>query len=76
MQVDKVPNVITVCCILHNICEIHGDTFDTAWLEELENTNSLTQPTAPTQNDNVQTGTPYAVRDALVKFVNVSYSSN
>ena len=32
MQVDKVPNVITACCILHSICEIHGDTFDTSSL--------------------------------------------
>ena len=59
MQVNKVLNVITACCILHNICEIHGDTFDTAWLEELENSSSLLQPTPPTQNDNIQTGTPH-----------------
>ena len=50
MQVDKIPNVITARCILHtyNICDIHGDPFDTAWLEELENTSSLMQPTPPT----------------------------
>ena len=24
-------NVIPVCCILHNLCEVHGDAFDEKW---------------------------------------------
>ena len=24
MAVKNVPKVVTACCILHNICEIHG----------------------------------------------------
>jgi len=27
MVVRKVPNVIAAACVLHNMCEIHGDTF-------------------------------------------------
>ena len=29
------PEVAATCCVLHNICEIHGDTFD-EWLEGVE----------------------------------------
>jgi len=36
MFVGNVPNVILACCILHNICEVHGDVFNDEWMEELE----------------------------------------
>ena len=28
MEITNVPNVIVACCILHNVCEIHGEEFD------------------------------------------------
>ena len=34
MRVDNVPHVVAACCILHNIREIHGDTFDDEWLQD------------------------------------------
>ena len=58
-------NVITACCILHNICELHGETFDNNWLEELQCTCNLSQPTPAAQTD-AATGTPHAIRDAIV----------
>ena len=36
MFVGNVPNVIIACCILHNICEVHGDIFNDEWLEDLD----------------------------------------
>ena len=33
MVVENVPNVVTACCILHNMCEIHGETFDETWIQ-------------------------------------------
>ena len=30
----SVPHVIAACCVLHNICEVHGDSFNEEWLEE------------------------------------------
>ena len=38
MNVGDVPNVIAACSTLHNICEIHGDSFDESWLEGVETT--------------------------------------
>lgn len=34
MEVTRVPQVILACCILHNVCEVHGDTFVSTWLDE------------------------------------------
>ena len=28
MKIDKTCNAVTACCILHNICKIHGDEFN------------------------------------------------
>lgn len=34
-EVKRVPYVVAACCILHNICEIHGEEFDENWLLEV-----------------------------------------
>ena len=31
------PNVVATCCVLHNICEKQGDSFDNAWMEGVSN---------------------------------------
>ena len=28
-----IPNVVAAACILHNMCEIHGEQFNDAWLQ-------------------------------------------
>ena len=33
MDIARVPRVVTACCILHNMCEVHGDAFVDSWLE-------------------------------------------
>ena len=27
-----VPTIVTTCCVLHNLCEVHGDGFDDDWM--------------------------------------------
>ena len=62
MFVGNVPNIILACCILHNICEVHGDVFNDEWMEDLD----LAQPDVAT----VSTTTPDGgtVRDLLVNY--------
>ena len=36
MDVKNVPHVIAACCVLHNVCEIHGDSFNDEWLQEID----------------------------------------
>ena len=41
MYVHNVPAVAAAACVLHNICEIHHDQFNDAWLAE---NDDLAQP--------------------------------
>ena len=34
IHIDNVPYIITACCVLHNMCEVHGDTFNEEWLQD------------------------------------------
>lgn len=37
---DVVPTMILACCILHNVCESHGDDFKTEWQVEVSEAES------------------------------------
>ncbi|XP_061552402.1 putative nuclease HARBI1 isoform X1 [Phycodurus eques] len=37
---DVVPTMIRACCILHNVCESHGDAFNGEWLAEVAEAES------------------------------------
>ena len=69
MEVTRVANVVVACCILHNLCEIHGEEFDNDWLEETaQQSQRLLQPTAvPHQNGGTDPG---KIRDKLVEYLN------
>ena len=36
VSTSAVPELVAACCVLHNICEIHGDTFNEDWMEGIE----------------------------------------
>ena len=36
MHIDNVPHILAACCVLHNVCEIHPDSFNEDWLEEVD----------------------------------------
>ena len=44
MSIENIPTVITAACILHNICEIHGEFFNDAWLRKLQANPAFLQP--------------------------------
>lgn len=70
MNIENVPNVIAACCILHNVCEVHGDTFNNHWLEYID---QYAQPeqSSPPGGSNVATPNSSDIRDALVKYYSV-----
>ena len=35
VSVRDVPELVSACCVLHNICEVHGESFDEGWMEVL-----------------------------------------
>ena len=36
VHVCEVPQLVGACCILHNICQLHGEEFDSQWLVDDE----------------------------------------
>ena len=38
----SVPGLVGACCVLHNLCEMHGDYFDQEWMEGV-NTHKSTR---------------------------------
>ena len=37
---DVVPTMVLACCILHNVCESHGDAFRAEWQDEVAQTEN------------------------------------
>ena len=67
MNISNIPKVVTAACILHNVCEIHGEYFD-SWLREVED-SSLPQPTSSSVRGEGSLAAK-RVRDALVYYFN------
>ena len=67
MNIEHIPCVITACCILHNMCEVHGDTFNDLWLEHVD---MYTQPEASSTGGSASTvsSTAAVIREALVQY--------
>ena len=36
MNIDSAPHIIAACCVLHNVCQVHKDSFNDEWLQELD----------------------------------------
>jgi hypothetical protein len=32
VDISDVPELVTACCVLHNICEVDGEQFSEEWL--------------------------------------------
>ena len=50
MLVENVPNIVAACCVLHNVCEIHGDTFNDEWLQAIDKDCAPTEQVTPTSS--------------------------
>ena len=47
VNVCDVPELVAACCVLHNVCEIHGEHFDEDWMEGVQD-DSITVNSTPT----------------------------
>ena len=52
VNVCDVPQLVAACCVLHNICEIHGEHFNEEWMEGIQDTSATVTPT-PTATQTV-----------------------
>ena len=67
--VRNVPNVIAAACVLHNMCEIHGDSyFDESWTTTENDDPSQSEPGDATTSTVTTDGLP--IREALIYHFN------
>ena len=66
MFVEHVPQVVLACCILHNLCEIHGENFYNTWLQ---NTSVLPQQPARVSASGSRNTAATVIRDTLVQYM-------
>jgi len=65
MLVENLPNIVAACCVLHNICEIHGDTFNDEWMQALNGDSVPSEQETPITK-NTRDG--HDIREALVEY--------
>ena len=44
VRVSEVPELVGACCILHNMCQLHGEGFERQWLEDNDEYESPNDP--------------------------------
>ena len=66
MHTEHIPTVVSACCIVHNLCEVHGESFNDVWLLE---ESEYEQPTAPSLPSTSSPRNADDVRNALVDYL-------
>lgn len=64
LLLSKVPNVIAAACVMHNMCEIHGEAFDESWSSDTS--EDLSQPESPILTTAHSRST--SVRESLIHY--------
>ncbi len=42
-NIGDIPNIVSACCVLHNICELRGESFDDEWIESDSSFSTIRQ---------------------------------
>ena len=66
MSTEHIPTVITACCILHNICEIHGEYFNDSWFAD---NTEYEQPSSSMVTHTALSGASHEVRNTLMEYL-------
>ena len=64
---DDVPVLVMACCVLHNICEVHKEQFDSAWLEDVA---AGSDPPSETNTSHTHNQSAEVIRDATCHYMN------
>ena len=68
MSIENIPNIVTAACIVHNVCKIHGKSYNEAWLHEIQG-SELQQPNSSSVRDS-NGDRPKHIRNVLESYFN------
>ena len=71
MVVKNIPKVVAACCVLHSICEVHGEEFDERWLEEASSQSSVLHNPATTLQYDTDDMDAQEIRTTLMNYLYV-----
>ena len=66
MRIDHMTTLVTACCILHNMCEVHQDSFDAQWLDDVVQASCSSSSAASTIPSSA---TDISIRNALCDYI-------
>ena len=66
MMVSNVPTVVAAACVLHNMCEIDGESFDESWSND--ESDDLSQPDR--HSHSTISRESVSIREAFVHYFN------
>ena len=61
---ENVPNIVAACIILHNLCEMYGDHFQSEW-----EVNEHTEAEMDTSRTSTRSQTASDIRTALTQYL-------
>ena len=65
-KLENVPNVVSSCVVLHNMCEMYGDNFCSEWMVARDETNTSNITTPINSNNH---GNKEAIRNAITTYL-------
>jgi len=63
MRPENISKVIAACCVLHNICEIHGSDINEEWLQDVSTSDEVDVEDEPSA-----VGSTDSMRQALIHY--------
>ena len=64
-NIKFVPKLVTACCVLHNLCEQHGDACEEEWIVHPGGIDSTAQVSSATPSASLATTSATRIREAL-----------
>ena len=61
-NINFLPTYVAACCVLHNICEIHNDSFNDEWMIQHHESDMPINPSNTSSNSATTSAT---IREAL-----------